>query len=121
MRFIMLLKTAENAELGPPPPELMTGIMQLGEEAMKAGAMLDTAGFAPTAQSVRVTLAGGDITHADGPFTEPRSLASYALYDVASQEEAVKWAERFLGVHRDTWPGWEGEAEIRALFGPADL
>jgi len=25
---------------------------------------------------------------------------------------------RFLDLHRRTWPGWEGESEIRQVFGP---
>ena len=38
-----------------------------------------------------------------------------------SKEEAVEWASRFLALHRDLWPGWEGDAEIRRVFGPEDF
>ena len=57
MRYIVLLKGSPITS--PPPPELMGAIMQLGEEATKAGALLDTAGLAPSAQGARVRLAGG--------------------------------------------------------------
>ncbi|MDX6741586.1 YciI family protein [Actinocorallia sp. A-T 12471] len=120
MRFIMFLRTPENAEIGPPPPGLLPAIGALGEEAAKAGALIDTAGFAPTFTAVRSRVVDGEITRAEGPFGEAEALAAYALYDVASRDEAVEWAEKFLAVHRDNWPGWEGEAEVRQLFGPAD-
>ena len=38
MRFMMLVKSAENS--GPPPKELMEAIAKLGEEASKAGNMI---------------------------------------------------------------------------------
>jgi hypothetical protein len=33
----------------------------------------------------------------------------------------MQWATRFMEVHRDNWPGWEGEAEVRQIFGPSDF
>ena len=27
---------------------------------------------------------------------------------------------RFMEVHRKHWPGWEGESEVRQMFGPDD-
>ena len=47
-------------------------------------------------------------------------MISYALYDVRSKEEAVEWTSRFMQVHRDLWPGWEGEARVLKVFGPPD-
>jgi hypothetical protein len=105
----------------PPPPELMGAIMQLGDEATKAGALLDTAGLAPSTQGARVSLAGGKITVTDGPFTEAKEMISYALYQVRSREEATEWANRFLQLHRDLWPGWEGDADVLRVFGPEDF
>ena len=54
MRFMMLVKSAENS--GPPPKALMDAIAKLAEEATKAGRMLQTAGLAPTAMSSRVRI-----------------------------------------------------------------
>jgi hypothetical protein len=28
---------------------------------------------------------------------------------------------RFMELHRKHWPGWEGETEIRQIFGPEDF
>jgi hypothetical protein len=119
MRYLVILTGDQPA--APPPPELMEGIMQLGEEATKAGALLDTAGLQPSASGARVRLYAGDLSVTDGPFTEAKEMISYALYEVRSKEEVVEWASRFLRLHRDRWPGWAGEAEIRRVFGPEDM
>jgi hypothetical protein len=119
MRYIILLTGTQPGT--PPPPELMDAITKLGEDATRSGALLDTAGLAPSAAGVRVTLAEGRITATDGPFTEAKELISYALYDVRSKAEAVEWAERFLRLHRDLWPGWEGGADVLKVLGPEDF
>ena len=105
MRYLTLLRGKHTDT--PPPPELMAAIMTLGEEATKAGSLLDTAGLAPSADGARLSLSGGELTATDGPFAESKEVISYALYEVDSKEEAVEWASRFLKAHRDLWPGWE--------------
>jgi hypothetical protein len=119
MRYLVLLKGTQPD--GPPPAGLLEAIMSLGEEASRAGAMLDNGGFAPSSAGARVRLAGGDVSVTDGPFTEAKEMISYAVYDVRSREEAVEWTSRFLTLHRDRWPGWEGEAEVLKVFGPEDF
>ena len=119
MRYLVILK----ADAAPtnPPPELMEAIMRLGAEATNAGALLDTNGLAPSAAGARVELTGGSITVTDGPFAEAKELISYAVYEVRAKEEAVEWANRFLALHRDLWPGWEGQADVLKVFGPEDF
>ena len=119
MRYLMLLKAAQLTT--PPPPELMEAIARLGEEATKAGALLDFAGLAPSAAGARLELTSGDLIVSDGPFAEAKEVVSYAVYDVRSKEEAVEWGTRFLEVHREHWPEWEGSADILKLFGPEDM
>jgi hypothetical protein len=119
MRYIVLLKGIQPA--GPPPDSLMSAIMQLGAEATASGAMIDNAGLAPSAAGARVTLAGGYLSVVDGPFTEAKEFISYALYEVRSKEEAVEWASRFIRLHADHWPGWEGECEVLKVMGPEDF
>jgi hypothetical protein len=119
MRYLTLLRSTQSST--PPPPELMEAIMTLGQEATEAGALLDTAGLAPSASGARLSLAGGELTSIDGPFAESKEVISYAIYDVRSKEEAVEWAARFLKAHRDLWPGWEGEVDVLKLFGPEDF
>ena len=119
MRYMVLLQAAQPAS--PPPPDLMEAIAKLGEEATKAGALLDTAGLAPSAEGARVQLTGGRLSITDGPFTEAKEMISYALYQVRAKEEAVEWASRFMRLHRDLWEGWEGEAEVLRVFGSEDF
>jgi hypothetical protein len=119
-RYLMLLHADQPQT--PPPPELMEAIMTLGEEAARAGVLLDTQGLAPSgAGAVRVDLTGGALSVTDGPFTETKEIISYALYELRTKEEAVEWASRFLALHRDLWPGWEGDTEIRRVLGPEDF
>jgi hypothetical protein len=106
MRYLVLLKAA-STPTSPPSPDLMAAIMTLGEEAKNAGVLIDTQGLQHSAAGSRVTLAQGQLTAADGPFTESKELISYAVYDVRSKEDAVEWTNRFLKLHRDLWPGWE--------------
>jgi hypothetical protein len=119
MRYMILLKGTQPAT--PPPAELMDAIMKLGAEASAAGALLDTAGLAPSLAGAQVRLYGGKLSRTDGPFAEAKETISYALYEVRSKEEAVEWASRFMKLQRDLWEGWEGEADVLKLFGPEDF
>ena len=120
MKVMMLVKHGENS--GPPPKELMDAIAKLSEEAVQAGTMLGSGGLAPTAQSTRVRVSGGKLTVIDGPFTEAKEVVGgYAQFEVKSKQEAIDSAVRFMELHRKYWPGWEGETEIRQIFGPADF
>ena len=120
MRYMILLKSL-SVPAAPPSPELFAAIMALGEEAKDAGVLLDTQGLQPSSSGTRVTLAKGQLAAADGPFAESKELVSYAVYDVRSKEEAVEWASRFMKLHRDLWPGWEGDADVLKVFGPEDF
>jgi len=116
---MMLVKHAENQ--GPPPKELMDAIALLGEEAVKEGTMIGNGGLAPLAQSTRVRIAKGQLTVTDGPFTEAKEvIGGYAQFELKSKEEAIEGAVRFMELHQKYWPGWEGETEIRQIFGPED-
>jgi len=120
MRFMMLVKSAENS--GPPPKELMDAIAKLGEEAVSNRTMVETGGLAPTAASTRVRVSRGQLTTIDGPFTEAKEVVGgYAVFELNSKEEAVEGALRFMELHRKHWPEWEGETEIRQVFGPAEF
>jgi hypothetical protein len=119
MRFMMMVKTAERS--GPPPKELMDAMGKLAEEATKAGEMIDSGGLGPTAAGSRVRLTGGKITVTDGPFTEAKEVfGGYAMFELKSKEEAIERTRRFMQLHHKHWPGWEGETEIRQVFGPPE-
>ncbi|HLT60156.1 MAG TPA: hypothetical protein VK020_03140 [Microlunatus sp.] len=118
MRFIAIMRSSESH--GFPPPALHQGMAELGAEAAAAGVLVDTAGLLPTATATRVTVRDDRLTVTDGPFDEPAPVAAYAVYDVADRAEVVEWTRRFMDLHRRAWPGWDGESEIRQIFGPED-
>jgi hypothetical protein len=120
MKFMMLVKHAENQ--GPPPKELMDAMAILSEESVKAGTMIANGGLAPTANSTRVRVSKGKLTVKDGPFTEAKEMiGGFAQFELKSKEEAIEGAVRFMELHKKYWPEWEGETEIRQIFGPEDF
>jgi len=117
MRFMCMVKSAETWRAGPPPKSLFEAIGQLGEEATKAGVMVEMGGLLPTSAGARVTLSSGKVSVTDGPFTEAKEVVGgYAVYDVKSKKEAIEWSKRFMDLHKEHWKGWEGEVEIRQLM-----
>jgi hypothetical protein len=120
MRFMMIVKTAESS--GPPPKTLMDAIQKVREEESKSGAMVGSGGLRSTDMGARVRLSGGQIKIIDGPFTEAKEIiGGYAQFEMKSKEEAVAGAVRFMELHKQHWPGWEGEVEVRQMMGPEDF
>jgi hypothetical protein len=117
MRFLGLLRADNDSEAGTPPSaELIARMGTFMEEITKAGVLLATDGLHPSSKGARVKLAGGKVTVTDGPFTESKELvASYALFQVKSKEEAIEWTTRFLKVLGN------GECEIRQVYEPTDF
>jgi hypothetical protein len=109
-----MLKADKHSEAGVPPSmELMQRMGTFIEDVMKAGVLVSTDGLTPSAQGKRVRLSGGKVTIIDGPFTESKELvASYALFEVKSMDEAIHWTTRFLEVLG------EGQCELRPIFDP---
>jgi hypothetical protein len=122
MRFMMMVKHPEGKNSGPPPKALMDAMDHIIQEAAKNGTMVITGGLAPTAQSHRVRLSGGKISVIDGPFTEAKEVVGgFAIMNFKSKEEALEAAKDFMDLHRQHWPGWEGESEVRQMFGPEEF
>ena len=117
MRHLVLLSATATPDT-PPPPAVFQAILQLGAEAAAAGVLLDQSGLLPSSEGALVALRHGDIHVSDGPFAESKEIVSYALYETRTRAEAVEWTERFLRLHRDLWAGYEGEAQVLALFAP---
>jgi len=115
MRFMTFVKSSENSP--PPPQALMEAMDRWIEEERKSGTFIDGGGLAPTADSFRVRLSGGKITMTDGPFAETKEvIGGYAILDLPSKEAAIEAARKFMELHREHWPGWEGESEVRQIF-----
>jgi hypothetical protein len=117
MRILGMMRATKESEAGAPPSkELMERMGVFIGEVMQAGVLLATDGLHPSAKGKRVKLTNGKMTVTDGPFTESKELvASYALFQVNSMDEAVMWTKRFLEVLG------EGECELRPIFEPTDF
>ncbi len=90
--------------------------------AESAGAMVAGGGLAPAAATTRVRLTRGALMTIDGPFSEAKEvIGGFAIFDFKSKQEAIESAQRFMDLHRIHWPGWEGETEVRQIFGPEDF
>jgi hypothetical protein len=81
--------------------------------------MLASEGLKPAA--TRIRLAKGKRQVIDGPFAETKELiGGFALFEVASKEEAMALAQRFVDAHVKA--GVDNfEMEIRPLYGPEDF
>jgi hypothetical protein len=109
---MMIVKSVEKS--GPPPKALMDAVAKLAEEATIAGEMIESGGLASSATGSRVRLSGGKLTVTDGPFTEAKEVfGGYAVFELKSKKEAVERAVGFMELHKQLWPEWEGETEVR--------
>jgi hypothetical protein len=120
MQFMMIVKHKEDQ--GFPPKELMAAVDQMSQEAVKAGTMRGSGGLRGTDTGARVVLSGGKVSVIDGPFTESKEIiGGYAQFEMKSREEAIQGAVQFMELHKKYWPGWEGETEVRQMYGPDDF
>jgi hypothetical protein len=116
MRYMILFKNDMDTEVDVPPCLDLDEMGGLMHELAQSGILLATEGLQPSAKGARVRVTGGKRTVVDGPFTEAKELiAGFALVQVASKEEAVDLAERFLRI-----AGF-GTAEVREAFDPKPL
>ena len=122
MRFLSYIESDPSQPFGPPPPELFEAIGAFGAEMAALGVVVDQGGLAPVEKSAHIRVSGGELTVTDGPFAEAKEvIGGFAMYDVASPEEALEHSRRFMQIHLDTWPGFEGTSVVRRVFGPDDF
>ena len=122
MRYMFIVSGSESfTESGPPPAALVEAIGTLCEEAIKQGRMVSFGGLKPTSTGARMRMANGKIVTTDGPFAESKEvIGGFSIYKVASKEEALEEARRFMELHHAHWPTWQGEVEIRAMYEEED-
>jgi hypothetical protein len=120
MQFMMMVKSKETQQM--PPKELMDEIGRLAQKAVEEGRMVLTGGLLPTAMSSKVRIDSGKLSTIDGPFTETKEVVGgFAIFNFESKKDAVESAVTFMELHRKYWPGWDGECEVRQLYGPDDF
>jgi hypothetical protein len=121
-RYALLIKSSARTEAGAAPdPVVMKRMDDLIGEAAARGAMLGGQGLKPSALGAKLTRVGKKVTVIDGPFTESKEMiAGFTLLQVATKQEAIDFAKRWLEIHVD-WSGGDGEVEVRPLYEAADF
>ncbi|MEJ8302302.1 YciI family protein [Saccharibacillus sacchari] len=116
MLFMILVKAAKNSEEGKLPSErLMQAMDAYNEELEQAGVRVMAKGLHPTANAIRISYPAdrGEPVVTNGPFAPAEDLvAGFILIDVATQEDAVRWAKRMP----DPQGNGEGQIELRQVF-----
>lgn len=112
MRFMTIWRPAGGGESGDPPSEAEIAAMgALIDEMAAAGVLEATDGLLPSSLGFKVRRANGQYKVTDGQFTEAKELiAGFAIVNVDSKEEALRWTRKFLEVAGD------GESEVRQMY-----
>jgi len=114
MRYMMLVRSV--APVGPPPSAFLEAMGKLSAEGRESGMLIAGGQLGGADASARVRLAAGKIGVTDGPFPEAKEvIGGYAILEYADKKAALKGCAGFLELHRQHWPGWEGEIEMRAI------
>ena len=116
MRVMVLGKATAQSEAGEfGTPEDFVAMDQYNEKLAEAGIVLAGGGLQPTSKGKRVAIeADGNVRVIDGPFAETKELiAGYAIWEVASMDEAVEWIKRS--------PLRDSEVELRKVLDAEDF
>ena len=114
MRYMMFIKHGEDYDMSRVPQSLFGAMDKFIGDSQKAGVFIDGAGLQPTKAGKRVRLSKGRITTTDGPFTEAKEIVGgYSIMECRDDAEAMKYAREFMELHRQHWPEFEGECEVR--------
>ena len=116
MKYLMLIKHAEDYRSQPIPSGLLDAMGEFVAEGLKSGVLKETSGLKSSADGFRLRTSRGKLHVTDGPFTESKEIVGgYAMIEVASKEEALDLARQFMELHRLHWPDFECECELRPL------
>ena len=119
MKYLTFIRHSESYRESAPPQALMEAMGRFVQQSLKDGTLVDTGGLLPSKDGARVRLARGKITVTDGPFTETKEvIGGWAILRVDSRAEAIRIATEFMELHREYWPEFEGESEVRPMFDP---
>jgi len=114
MRYMMFISHDEAVRNQEIPPALLEAMGTFIEQNIKSGVLLDTAGLQPTAAGFRIRLAKGRLKVTDGPFTESKEVVGgFAICECRDRAHALEVATKFMDLHREHWPSFEGTSEVR--------
>ena len=123
MQYLMFISHAHDIRPESAPPGFFERMDKFVSESFASGALKSTGGLLNSADAARLKLRKGKLTVVDGPFTEAKELVGgFAIVEAATRKDAVDLATRFMELHRQYWPEFEGESEVRPMevFEPAE-
>jgi hypothetical protein len=119
MKYLSFIRTSEKQRDTAPPPTMMAAMDEFIQRSLRAGTLVDTGGLLPSKEGLRVRLEGGRLKVTDGPFTESKEvIGGWAILSTKTREEAIRISIEFMELHRQHWPEFEGECEVRPMFDP---
>jgi len=113
MKFLGFIKADEKYRKQGPPPALMEAMGKFVQDSLQSGILVDTGGLKPSSAATRIRIEKGKLTIADGPFTEAKEVVGgWAVMKGTSKAEVLAVSKKFMELHQQHWPGWEGTSEL---------
>ncbi|HYM16241.1 MAG TPA: YciI family protein [Dehalococcoidia bacterium] len=114
MKYLSFIRSSEKYRESQPPAGLAEAMGKLIDKCTSEGALVDTGGVAPSKDGFRMRLANGKLTTTDGPFTESKEvIGGWAILKADSRAEILRLTTEFMDLHREHWPEFECECEVR--------
>ena len=116
MKYLSFVCSSEKFREVQPPAAMMVAMGKLIEKFTKEGALVNTGGLLPSKDGFRMRLASGKLTTTDGPFAESKEvIGGWAILEADSKAEILRLTTEFMELHREHWPEFEGECEVRPI------
>ena len=116
MKYLSFVRSSEKFRDAQPPAALMSAMGALIEKYTKSGALIDTGGLAPSRAGFRLRCENRELTMIDGPFSESKEvIGGWAILEASSRAEIVRFTTEFVELHRQHWPEFDFECEVRPI------
>ena len=116
MKYLAFIRHSETVRQAPVPPGFMEKMGEFVQRMRKSGALVDTGGLTESKDGFRIKLAAGKLTVTDGPFTEAKEIiGGWAILAGKTREDVLRVSTEFMDLHRQYWPGFECESEVRLM------
>ena len=116
MKYLSFIRSSEKYRNTQPPAALMEAMGKFLAQSLKDGSLVDTGGLASSQDGFRLRLSNGTITTTDGPFSEAKEvIGGWAILQGETKADVVRVSTEFLELHRQHWPDFECECEVRLM------
>lgn len=116
MKVLSFIRSSEKYRDVEPPAAMRQAMGELIAKFRQEGALVDTGGLAPSQSGFKMRLANGKLTTTDGPFSESKEvIGGWAILQGSSRAEILRLTTEFMELHRQHWPEFECECEVRPI------